>query len=111
MLHPAQNNATCVHELLWMSTPAELVAIISGAFTRVVTVTLSVDNKPASLIVVEEFCMSFPVVVSKRAIALSVAEAGQTTSPVPAPSVPFKAIKSQYVTSVGRFHVVIAVQI
>jgi hypothetical protein len=32
-----------------------------------------------SSIVADEFCMSFPVVVSKRTIALSVAEAGQIT--------------------------------
>ena len=33
--------------------------------------------------VAEEFCMSLPVVLSKRATALSVAEAGQTTSQLP----------------------------
>ena len=36
---------------------------------------------PVSSIVAEEFCMSLPVVVSKRAIALSVALAGHCTSP------------------------------
>lgn len=71
----------------------------------------AVMSPVVSAMVAALFCMSFPVVVSNRAIALSVAEAGQTTSPVPAPSVPFNAIKSQYVTSVGRFQVVIAVQI
>jgi hypothetical protein len=35
-----------------------------------------------SSIVADEFCMSFPVVVLKRTIALSVAEAGQITSQV-----------------------------
>lgn len=34
-----------------------------------------------SPIVTHEFCKSFPVVVSNLATALSVAEAGQTTSP------------------------------
>jgi hypothetical protein len=36
-----------------------------------------------SAIVIPLFCMSFPVVVSNRAMALSVALAGHTTSPVP----------------------------
>jgi len=36
-----------------------------------------------SSIVAALFCINFPVVVSKRAIALSVALAGQTTSPEP----------------------------
>ena len=40
---------------------------------------------PLSSIVAPEFCISLPVVVSKRAIALSVAEAGQTTSPLHPP--------------------------
>jgi hypothetical protein len=57
------------------------VAFISGAFIRVVIVTLSVDKRPASLNVAVEFWISFQVVESKRAIALSVEEAGQTTSP------------------------------
>jgi len=41
----------------------------------------AVISPVVSAIVAALFCMSFPVVESKRAIALSVAEAGQTTSP------------------------------
>lgn len=44
---------------------------------------LVADILPLSSIVTLLFCISFPVVESKRAIALSVAEAGHTTSPVP----------------------------
>lgn len=39
---------------------------------------------PSSFIVIALFWISFPVVESNLAIALSVAEAGQTTSPEPA---------------------------
>lgn len=34
----------------------------------------------------DEFCKRFPVVESKRAIALSVDDAGQSTLPVPIPA-------------------------
>lgn len=40
------------------------------------------DTQPLSSIVMDEFCMIFPVVPSKRAMALSVEEAGPTTSPL-----------------------------
>lgn len=43
-------------------------------------------KSPPSVIDTEEDCTSFPVVPSKREIALSVAEAGHTTSPVPIPA-------------------------
>ena len=39
-----------------------------------------VTRFPESYSVAEEFCISFPVVLSYRAIALSVDEAGHTTS-------------------------------
>lgn len=41
-----------------------------------------------SAIVTAEFCISFQVVASNLATALSVAEAGHTTSPVPQPHPP-----------------------
>lgn len=44
---------------------------------------LVADILPLSSIVTLLFCISFPVVESKRAIALSVAEAGHTTSHAP----------------------------
>jgi hypothetical protein len=49
----------------------------------------AIDKAPAiapvvSAIVTAEFCISLPVVVSNLAIALSVADAGPTTSPLPA---------------------------
>lgn len=45
----------------------------------------AVDITPASLRVAAEFCISFPVVLLKRVMALSVALAGPTTSPLPPP--------------------------
>lgn len=54
-----------------------------------VVVSPANDTFPESSTVTEEFCMSFPVVESKRAIALSVAEAGHTTSPDPEDSVKY----------------------
>jgi len=39
-------------------------------------------KSPLSLSVITQFCMSLPVVESNRAIALSVDDAGHTTSPL-----------------------------
>ncbi len=57
-----------------------------------------------SAMVTAEFCMSLPVVESKRATALSVAEAGQTTSHNEA-SVAFIVIESVVASVVIVTHV------
>lgn len=108
--HPAPNRAICVPELLWISIHADHTAFISGVLILVVSVTLSVDNNPASLKVAEEFCMSLPVVESKRTTALSVDEVGQVTSPtVPVVhnathiAAPIVESVSSYTVSVERF--------
>ncbi len=55
-----------------------------------------------SPIVTHEFCKSFPVVISNLATALSVAEAGQTTSPDPPPVLAIVTIQSALVPVVVR---------
>lgn len=57
-------------------------AVVWRAIDAVLAAFPSNSKEPQSEMVVEEFWRSFPVVESKRAMALSVAEAGQTTSPV-----------------------------
>jgi len=52
---------------------------------------------PESSIVAQEFCKSFPVVRSYRAIALSVEEAGQTTSPVPVVMLPLPRREVEFI--------------
>ena len=56
-----------------------MVGKVAGVVSNVIEFTLEV--LPLSSIVIVEFCNNLPVVVSKRAIALSVAELGPTTSP------------------------------
>lgn len=68
--------------LLCISTPAELVAFISGVFIRVAKVGLvSMTGLPVPVGV--EFFKSLPVVVSNKAGTQSVEDAGHTTSPEP----------------------------
>ena len=86
-----------------------IVAVVSSPVF--VPLRFVAEILPLSSIDAPLFCSSFQVVVSKRAIALSVEEAGQTTSPVPIPSVPLSAITAQYVTFVGRFPVEASIQI
>jgi hypothetical protein len=57
---------------------------------------LDVDNTPLSSIVVVEFWINLPVVVSNLATALSVADAGPTTSP-PNDGLVFVIVKLGYV--------------
>jgi len=65
-----------------MSTHAELVALISGAFILVTNVGLvSITGLPVPVGV--EFFIALPVVQSKSAGTQSVEVAGQVTSPVP----------------------------
>lgn len=68
-------------------TPADTREIVaSEAFQSSmfpVVVRFATKAFPESSTVAEEFCISFPVVESKRAIALSVEDAGQTTSHEP----------------------------
>ena len=60
-----------------------MVSVLAVEYVEYQGITQAVVICPLSLSVAELFCKSLPVVESNRVIALSVDEAGHTTSPVP----------------------------
>lgn len=60
----------------------------------------AVMSPVVSAIVAALFCINLPVVLSNRAIALSVAEAGQTTSHDPQPAVKYSSAVAQAFTRI-----------
>lgn len=69
--------------IITASEVALLNQLCPDAFNTIVLSVLTPVIIPVSQTITVEFCSSLPVVASKRAIALSVALAGHTTSQVP----------------------------
>ena len=88
-----------------MNNASEVVLVNEHCPDAFRTIVLSVSTHviiPVSQTITVEFWSSFQVVASKRAIALSVELAGQTTSPVPPPVLAIVTIQSALVPVVVR---------